>query len=148
SAAGDRSRRPDGRNSAPAIGIQNLDGLETAFAMAKKGGAQGLVVLSSPRFGSSGALLGNLALRSHLPAISVFRELTTAGLLISYGPGVEDAFRRLAVFVAKILRGEKSGDIPVERPSRFDLVINLKTARALAVTIPRSLLLRADQVIE
>ncbi len=128
--------------------LQNVDGFEAAFAAAKKGRAQGLVVLSSPRFGSSGALLGDLALRNRLPSISAFRELATAGLLMAYGPNVEDSFRRLAAFVAKILKGEMPRDIPVERPSRFDLVINLKTAKALGLTIPPSLLERADQVIE
>jgi putative ABC transport system substrate-binding protein len=131
-----------------ALKLQNLEQLEAAFATAKKGRTQGLVVLSSPLFGSSGPRLGDLALEARLPAISPFRELTAAGLLMAYGPNVEEGFRRLAAFIAKILTGEKPRDIAIERPSRFDLVINARTAKAIGLTLPQALLLRADQVIE
>ena len=76
------------------------------------------------------------------------REFAEAGGLISYGPNIGDQFRRVAVFVDKILRGAKPGDLPVEQATRFEVVINLKTAKALGLTIPPSLLARADQVIE
>src|SRR6266496_5655970 len=99
-------------------------------------------------FGSAGARLGDLVLKARLPAISAFRDLAIAGLLMTYGPNVEELFGRSAAFVAKILKGQKPGDIPVERPSRFDLVVNLKTAKALQQTIPQSLLARADELIQ
>ncbi len=131
-----------------ALELQNLHDLQEIVATIKKGGAQGLVLLSSPPFGSAGARLGDLVLKARLPAISAFRDLAIAGLLMTYGPNVEELFGRSAAFVAKILKGQKPGDIPVERPSRFDLVVNLKTAKALQLTIPQSLLARADELIQ
>ena len=92
--------------------------------------------------------LAEAAARSRLPAIYAFREAVDAGGLMSYGPNLQDMFRRTAVYVDKILRGAKPGDLPIEQPTKFELVINLKTAKALGLTIPPSLLLRADQVIE
>jgi putative tryptophan/tyrosine transport system substrate-binding protein len=89
-----------------------------------------------------------LALEMRVPTISGFREAVDAGGLIFYGPNVPDLFRRAAGFVDKILRGTKPGDIPVEQPTRFDLVINLKTAKALGLEVPPTLLARADEVIE
>src|SRR6185369_3586107 len=86
--------------------------------------------------------------RSRLPAVYGLREFAEAGGLISYGPNIGDQFRRVAVFVDKILRGAKPGDLPVEQATRFEVVINLKTAKALGLTIPPSLLARADRVIE
>ena len=91
---------------------------------------------------------GTLALGMRLPTIYNVREFVEAGGLMSYGPNFPDLFRRAADFVDKILRGAKPGDIPVEQPTKFDLVINLTTARALGLTIPESFLLRADEVIE
>src|SRR5207244_10454227 len=106
------------------------------------------VILSSPRFITSCARLGDIALKTRLPTVSAFRHLAITGLLMAYGPNVEESFGRLAAFVDKILRGEKPGDIAIERPSRFDLVINMKTAKALGLTIPQSLLLRANDIIQ
>ena len=88
------------------------------------------------------------ALSRRLAMIAPVREYVDAGGLMSYGPNIMAIFRRAPVFVDKILRGTKPGDLPVERPTKFDLVINLKTAKALGLTIPQSLLLRADQIIE
>jgi putative tryptophan/tyrosine transport system substrate-binding protein len=89
-----------------------------------------------------------LALAARLPTIYYFREYVEVGGLMSYGPNVPDLFRRAADYVDKILRGAKPGEIPVEQATKFDLVINLTTAKALGLTIPESFLLRADEVIE
>jgi len=93
-------------------------------------------------------LLADLAARSKLPAMYSQREFVDAGGLISYGPSLSDTFRRAATHVDKILRGAKPSDIPVEQPTKFELVINVKSAKALGLTIPQSLLMRADEVIQ
>jgi putative ABC transport system substrate-binding protein len=92
--------------------------------------------------------INTLALAARLPTIYYFREYVEVGGLMSYGPNVPDLFRRAADYVDKILRGAKPGEIPVEQATKFDLVINLTTAKALGLTIPESFLLRADEVIE
>ena len=89
-----------------------------------------------------------LAIRSRLPAIGTVREQAASGILMSYGANFHHLWRRAATYVDKILKGAKPADLPVEQAEKFELVINLKTAKALGLTIPRSLLLRADQVIE
>jgi putative ABC transport system substrate-binding protein len=92
--------------------------------------------------------LVELAAKSRLPAVYGSRESVDAGGLMSYGPDLAESFRRSATYVDKILKGAKPGDLPIEQPTKFDLVINLKTAKALSLTIPPALLQRADQVIE
>src|SRR5262249_11377794 len=92
--------------------------------------------------------VAELASRSRLPLMSPFHEIAVAGGLMSYGPSISDLFRRQALYVEKILRGAKPADLPVEQPIKFELVINLKTAKALGLTVPPSLLARADEVIE
>jgi putative ABC transport system substrate-binding protein len=92
--------------------------------------------------------INTLALTARLPTINVGREFVEAGGLMSYGPNFPDLFRRAADYVDKILRGAKPGEIPVEQPTKFDLAINLTTAKALGLTVPESFLLRADEVIE
>ena len=94
------------------------------------------------------ARLVEIAAAARLPAIYLWREYPEAGGLISYGPNLRDLNRRAAAYVDKILKGAKPGDLPIEQPTKFELVINLKTAKALGLTIPQTLLLRADQLIE
>jgi putative ABC transport system substrate-binding protein len=92
--------------------------------------------------------LVDVAAKHRLPAVHTVREFVDAGGLLAYGPDVADGYRRVATYVDKILKGSKPADLPVEQPTKFELVINLKTAKALGLTIPQSLLARADQVIE
>jgi len=110
--------------------------------------AQALLVVLDPFFGFHRAQLRDLAAKSRLPAMYGSREYTEAGGLMSYGPDYPASFRRAATYVDKILKGTKPADLPIEQPRRFELVINMKTAKALSLAIPQSLLLRADKVIE
>jgi putative tryptophan/tyrosine transport system substrate-binding protein len=89
-----------------------------------------------------------LAVQNRLPGVHLLREYAEAGLLVTYGPDMEALFRRATTYVDKILKGARPTDLPIEQPTKFELLINLKTAKALGLTIPPSLLLRADQVIE
>jgi len=92
--------------------------------------------------------IAEMGLRNRLPAASVAREFAEAGFLLTYGPDLRDLYRRSAVFIDKIFKGAKPADLPVEQPTKFELVINLKTAKALGIEVPTSLLQRADEVIE
>ena len=121
---------------------------EAAFKTARDDRAQAMLVLPSPFFSAQRGLLIKLAATYQLPAFYEHKVYVTEGGLISYGPSIEAMFRRAATFVHRILNGAKPADLPIERPDTFELVINMKTARALGLTIPPSLLLRADAVIE
>ena len=122
--------------------------LEPAIVAAADAQAQGLLILSSPLFGTTPKPLADLALKYRLPAITLFPEFAELGGLMAYGTSLIDLFFQAGVAVAKVLDGAKPEELPVERPTRFQLVVNLKTARALGLTIPPVLLLRADEVIE
>jgi putative tryptophan/tyrosine transport system substrate-binding protein len=124
------------------------DALEQAFATMIRQRAQVLVVLSDGVLFNNRGQIGVMAIRDRLPAISAVREYAEAGLLLTYGPDLPDLFRRSAVFVDKIFKGAKPADLPVEQPVKFELVVNLKTAKALGLTVPQTLLARADEVIE
>jgi putative tryptophan/tyrosine transport system substrate-binding protein len=113
-----------------------------------KGGAEALYVLPDPLLFANRIRINTLALGARLPTLHALREYVEAGGLISYGTNWPDQWRRAADYVDKILRGTKPGDIPVEQPTKFDLTINLTTAKTLGLTIPESILLRADKVIE
>ncbi len=127
-----------------ARGPNEFDG---AFAAMAKERVGALLVVADSMFIAHRTRLADLAARSRLPAAYGFRESVEAGGLMSYGPSVPDLFRRAATFVDKILKGAKPADLPVEQPTKFELVVNLKTARALGLTIPQSVLIRADEVI-
>jgi putative ABC transport system substrate-binding protein len=126
----------------------NLVELEDALAAIGRSVARGLIVMSSPFAVSQQDRLIRFAADRRLPAIYFAEEFATAGGLMSYGPSFRDAYRRAASYVDKILKGAKPGDLPVQQPTTFKLVINLRTAKALNMTIPQSLLLRADEVIQ
>ena len=121
---------------------------DRAFSAMTRAHAGALTVLPSPMFFNERRRLVDLAAKHRLPAGYPWREGADAGGLISYGPSIADLYRRAATYVDKILKGAKPGDLPIEQPTKFELVINLKTAKALGLTIPPSLLQRADQVIE
>jgi ABC-type uncharacterized transport system substrate-binding protein len=121
---------------------------DRAFSEMTRARAGTLTVVGSSMFVSERRRLVDLAAKHRLPAMYAQRAYVDAGGLMSYGPDVADLFRRAATYVDKILKGAKPGDLPVEQPTKFELVINLKTAKALGLTIPPSLLQRADQVIE
>jgi len=121
---------------------------DSAFAAMAGERAGALLVLSGPEFGPHRQRLVDLAAKRRLPAMYSGREYTEIGGLMSYGPDVRDNFRRSASYVDKILKGAKPADLPVEQPTKFEIVVNLKTAKALGLTIPQSVLLRTDQLIE
>jgi putative tryptophan/tyrosine transport system substrate-binding protein len=124
-----------------------LEDIEPAFKAAVRERADAVVPLSSPLFFEHRRIV-ELAARHRLPAVYEHRQFTEAGGLVSYGPNISIIYRRAAVYVDKILKGAKPADLPVEQASKFELVINLKTAKALGLTIPPSLLRRADEVIQ
>ena len=110
--------------------------------------ASALIVFPSPMFYGAHRRLVDLAAKHRLPTIYTFKEAVAAGGLMSYGTSIPDLRRRAATYVDKILKGAKPADLPVEQPTKFELVINLKTAKALGLTIPPAVLARADEVIQ
>ena len=131
-----------------ALEMKSSKDLESAFEAANKGHATALIVLSNPLTLASRTQIGGMATKRRLPTMYLYRAHVDAGGLISYGPDLPDMFRRCGEYVGRILGGAKPAELPVERPVRFDLVVNLKTAKTLGLTIPPSVLARADQVIE
>jgi putative tryptophan/tyrosine transport system substrate-binding protein len=143
-----RAAKPLGVQLQFVITPERAQDLESAFAAMTAGRAEALYVDLNPRTGNMGQAIVDLAARQRLPAMYETKGFVDAGGLIAYGPSVPDLYRRAAGYVNKILKGAKPADLPVEQPTKFELVINRKTAKALGITIPQSLLLRADQVIE
>jgi ABC-type uncharacterized transport system substrate-binding protein len=121
---------------------------ESAFATVSKEKIDGLLIINDPRFVAARNRLAELALRNRVPTMFEEWRFVEAGGLIAYGPSYPEIFRSAARYVDRVLKGAKPADLPVEQPSKFELVVNLKTAKALGLTIPQTLLQRADQVIE
>jgi len=125
-----------------------LDDLARVLAMLEKERPDGLTMFFDAKSTGYRALVGDFAKKHKIPTIFGAKEFAQAGGLMSYAPDVVESFRRSATYVDKILKGAKPGDLPIEQPTKFELVINLKTAKALGLTIPPSVLLRADEVID
>jgi putative tryptophan/tyrosine transport system substrate-binding protein len=128
--------------------LYGYEELDTAFVAMTREGADALIVVADQALmdGLRGRV-ADLAAKSRLPAMYDWKMYVDAGGLMSYGPSVSDIFRRAATYVDKILKGAKPADLPVEQPTKFELIINLKTAQALGITMPPSLLILADEVI-
>jgi putative ABC transport system substrate-binding protein len=140
--------------AAKALGVtlRPVDAADTreivsAFELVSKERADALSMQPDSLFFAERVRIAGLAVKNRLPSMHDAREFVDAGGLMSYGPSITDLWHRAATYVDKILKGAKPGDLPVEQPTKFELVINLKTAKALGLTIPQSLLLRADEVI-
>jgi putative ABC transport system substrate-binding protein len=148
-------RVKDLRDAAQVIGQEihffeasSESGLDAAFATMVRRHTTGLLIVDDPLFGSQMARLVALAAQHAVPTIHYRREFVLAGGLLSYAANYAERYREVAIYAARILRGEKPGDLPVQQPTKFELVINLKTAKALGLEVPPMLLARADEVIE
>jgi putative ABC transport system substrate-binding protein len=130
------------------VDAADLDELEKAFVRMARENAKGVITLANPLLISQRALIANLARSNRLPMIFSRRENVEAGGLISYGPSLRSQFHETAIYVDRILKGAKPADLPVQQPVKFELVINLKTAKALGITVSPQMLARADEVIE
>ena len=130
------------------VEVSSVEDLDRAFSVVTSGRAQAIVLPANPVGFTNRVKIASFAQRNRLPSMDATKEYVDAGGLMSYGPSLPDLFRRAAIYVDKILKGAKPADLPVEQPTMFELVISLKTAKALGLTIPQSLLLRADEVIQ
>jgi putative ABC transport system substrate-binding protein len=142
------------RSAAEGVGVtvtlasaRNLEELGAAFASINQDRAEAVIVFDDSVFINNRFQIGALAIRYRLPSIAGHSDYANGGLLMSYGERIGDQFRRAAAYVDKIFKGAKPADLPVEQPTRFHLTINLKTAKALGLTVPQSVLARADEVI-
>jgi putative ABC transport system substrate-binding protein len=140
---------------APAFGVElfavdarSIEHVERSIAKLTRNTKGGLVVTASALGANNPALIASVAARHQLPAVYPFRYFVEAGGLASYGPDLVDPYRRAAAYIDRILKGEKPADLPVQAPTKYELVINLKTAKALGIEVPPTLLARADEVIE
>jgi len=130
------------------VPVRNAGELEAGFQAAVQASAQAVVTMDDQLINFLRAHIVELAMRHQLPVMGEFRPMTAAGGLMNYGPNQTDMWRRAAAYIDKIFKGAKPADLPIEQPTRFELVVNLKAAKALGLTIPESFLLRADEVIE
>jgi putative ABC transport system substrate-binding protein len=149
----DRSVVMAGPARALSLQLQHVDvgrirDFEGAFKTARSARAGAMLIIASPRVIENRSLIAELALKSRVPLMSQFSQMVEAGGLLSYGPDLNDLFRRAGSYVHRILKGARPGDLPIEQPGKYELVLNLRTAKALGLSIPQSLVLRADQVIE
>jgi putative tryptophan/tyrosine transport system substrate-binding protein len=131
-----------------AFDVHSADDLDGAFGDIQKSGMEAVIVVAGALAYANARRISELALQAHLPSCTAFREAVIAGGLVSVGPDVIDIVRQVPVYLDKIMRGAKPGDLPVQEPTRFELYLNLKTAAALGLTMPPSLLATADEVIE
>jgi putative ABC transport system substrate-binding protein len=131
-----------------AVEVRRADDFDRAFSAVLKARPSALIVFSDPLTLAHQRRIVDFALRNRLPMISEVGQFADTGGLMTYGPSLPDMFRRAAAYVDKILKGAKPGDLPVEQPTKFELIINRKAAKTLGLTIPPSLLLRADRVID
>ena len=131
------------------VEVQETSQYEGALDALKREGADALLVLSSSAFFAERRRIADLAIKHRLPLVAPFREVAEAGGLMAYGPNIAELWgQRVPVYVDRILKGARPGDLPIEQPTKYELVVNLKTAKALGLAMPQSFLLRADQVIE
>ena len=130
------------------LGVNSDDEIEKAFETGVEQHIGALAIATAPFFDTRRAKLLALQSQYRLPTAHSFREFAAEGGIISYGPNGADAYRQVALYVGRILKGEKPAELPVTRPTKFELVINLKTAKALGITVPPLLLAQADEVIE
>jgi putative ABC transport system substrate-binding protein len=131
----------------PIVEATTAEELDIAFASAATQHADAIIIFGDALTVVEGPRIIALAARHHLPAVHLIREFAKGGLIV-YGPHIADLFRRAGDYVDKILKGTKPSNLPVEQPTKFELIINMKTAKALGLTVPPSLLVRADEVIE
>ncbi len=136
------------RVKAQPVGARSADELESALSTIARQRPEGLLVLGTPIFDAQQRRIADFATKNRLPAVFNKPLFAEAGGLMAYGPRYADFFRRAATYVDKILKSAKPADLPVEQPTKFELVINLKTAKALGLTVPQSILIRADEVIK
>lgn len=128
--------------------VEGADGFDRAFLAMRRERAGALVAISNSLLFAHRQRLADLCLKYGIPAIFEFREYAEAGGLLTYGASLDDLSRRAALYVDKVLKGAKPGDLPIGQPTKFELVVNRRTAKALGLTIPQSLLVRTDQVLE
>jgi putative ABC transport system substrate-binding protein len=150
-----RRQVEEAEGAAPKVGVQlqifevrNLAELEGAFATMTRERVGAILIEASSMLAANRSHVANLAIKHRLPTMGWFDDMVDAGILMSYNPSLTEQYRRAAYFVDRILRGSQPADLPVEQPTKFDLTINVKTAKALGLTIPPSVLLRADRVVE
>jgi len=143
------------RAAAQAMGIQVVpvqagspQEIERAFEKMAREGVNAAIVPASSLYLQQRRQIAELEVRHRVPTMQVNRDMVEIGCLMAYGTNIADSYRRAASYVDKIFKGAKPGDLPIEQPTQFELVINLKTAKALGITIPQSILLRADRVIQ
>jgi ABC-type uncharacterized transport system substrate-binding protein len=137
-----------GVEAAPILFVNRAEDLDSAFASASRARVNAILITPNPFFNAHRDRVVALAARHRLPALYEFRDFVEAGGFMCYGADNRDVYHRVATYVDRILKGAQPADLPVEQPTKFELVINLKTAKALGLTIPQSLLVRADALIQ
>lgn len=130
------------------VEVTSLDGLDAAFRSASERGPDAVLILSSPLFGTNPGRVAELTMKYRLPTVTLFPEFARAGGLMAYGVSLLGAFHQTGVMAGKVLSGAKPAELPIERPTNFELVVNAKTAKSLGIELPTSILLRANEVIE